>query len=405
MPATFTSPSPRRTSRSLVLASLLALAACGGGSDGADATTTTAKAKAKAVTTTTEAKGAADDPEPLAGEVGANDMPTDEDDAPSGDWVGVRWLLSQDPEPEGFRPGQADVRLYTVEPDCGSDGCELTLSAGGDDDSFALPDLEPLTGPPIALEAGKEAWTAVEAEEPYGCSDELTGDYVDSESLRALAPVRDEEGDIVALLGTVTFTDEVNAAGEAAGCPDTAGTVDEYGTVMVPVDKMADAPTFEVDGTFRQSLEAAESSGYTEPQFQKGAISVTLEGHDLKVEGSCDQGDCSVAVTQAISDEKSRKYELEGSEDEGLSGAFSDTGGCYDPETGDEVFDDGAYDETGGVTQMVPLLVVDGEPQIFLGRMKVDSEPTALGKTEPACSTPQSIEGWVTWVAMDLLEA
>lgn len=402
MQVTSTTPFPWRL-RGLALAGLLVLAACssGGGSDAAKATTTTAKSKA---TPTTEAKGdsgKADDP---VGEDSEGAMPTKESDAPEGDWVGVRWMVSQEPEPENFTPGQADVRLYSIEPSCDDDGCALTLNPGGDDDSYALPDLEPLTGPPVELEADDEAWTAVEPEESYGCTDELTGDFIDSESSRSLKPLRNDDGEIIALAGTVTFTDELNADGEEAGCPEDSGTVDEYQTVMVPVETLGEAPTFDVDSDFRQSLEVSESSGYTESFLQKGGISVSLEGHDLQIDGSCDDGDCSVSVSQVITEDMTRTYELEGSEEDGMSGKFSGTGGCFDPETGDQVMADGAYDETLEVTQLVPVLVLDGDAKIFLGRYESTSEPTAEGKTEEACSTPQSLAGWVTWVDKDLFE-
>lgn len=229
----------------------------------------------------------ADDDEPVEAEQtngtdeAVEGMPVALADAPSGDWSLVRWQTGQEPEPEGFVAGQAEVRLYDLEPTCDDDGCDLTFHPGGEDDNFTLPDLMPVTGEPVALEAGAEAWTSSEPEEPYGCTAELDGPYLDTQTERAVAPVRDVGGDIVAMVGPVTFTDTVNDEGRAAGCPASSAGTYEYEAVMVDSDVLRTVPTFDVDGQFRQTLEVIDSEGYTEDRLKAVGISVGLPENDL----------------------------------------------------------------------------------------------------------------------------
>ncbi len=411
------SPSPIRIRRvrALLAVSLLALAACGtsGGSEPAAAPTTT-EPKAAETTTTTEPKGretttttAAEDPEdePDNGRgAAAAGMPVDEDDAPSGGWIMVRWQTSQDPEPEGFTAGQADVRLYDIEPNCDGSSCDLAFAPGGQDGSFALPGLEPLTGADLEAQAGEEAWTSIETEEPYGCTAELDGPYVDSVAERALAPVRDPDGAIIALVGPTSFTDTVNEAGLEAGCPLTAEGTFEYQSVMVDSSALEGAPTFDVDTTFRQTLEVIASEGYTQPQLMAGGINVGQPDFDLTIDGTCDGGDCAVELTIPTGGTTVRDLELATADDDTLSAEFEDQPGCLDAATGEGVFDEGAYDDVGAYTDLVPIWVVDGEAQIFVGRYQSSATPTALGLTEPACSTAESLEGWVTWIDTGLID-
>jgi len=406
----FHAPERRRRTRAAggaLLASMLLLAACGGsgggGSDGAKATTTVAAApsttaKAKEVvdetTTTTEAEPA-----------DANAMPTEEDDAPSSDWVMVRYKVSEDPPGDEFAPGLSDVRLYTIEPSCDGDTCDLALSGSGEGGTFNLPDLTEIGGDPLELAGGDEAWTQEEDVEPYGCSADLEGPYIDSHESRAFAPVRDGDGEIVALVGQATFVDSLNAAGKDAGCNIAEGEFSyTYDMVMVPETQLEGDLTFDVNGDFVQSLEVASSKGYEdEERFLAGGQSVTLPKFAFAVDGSCDAGDCQVDVSMPLP-QKTQETEMTASDDGVLSVDQSTTSGCYDPKTGKDVFADGAYDGTGGVTEMLPIWVVDGEAQIFLGRYEHTAIPTELGKTHPACSTEQHIEGWVTWVSTDLIE-
>ncbi|HEX2575530.1 MAG TPA: hypothetical protein VHK88_04225, partial [Aquihabitans sp.] len=214
---------PRRRSIAAgLLSALLLLAACGGGDDGDSATATTTTAAAETSTTAAgEDEAPADDAtddEATGDEAtgdesetetdgeaatsdagGAEGMPTDEDDAPSGDWIMIRWQTGMDPEDEGFTTGQAEVRLYSIEPSCDDDGCDLSLAGGGEGGSFTLPDLEPVTGDPLVLTAGEDSWTDDADEPPVGCTDELDGPYVDTAVERELTPIRDDDGTIVAL--------------------------------------------------------------------------------------------------------------------------------------------------------------------------------------------------------------
>jgi hypothetical protein len=168
----------RRALATVALAALV-LAGCGssGGSDAKDepakpkATTTTDAPKK---TTTTEAD---DEEEPAD----AGGLPTDEADAPEGDWIAVRFLVATEPEPEGFNKGSAAARLYSVEPDCPGDDepCSLEMAAGGEDGSFAMPGTEPIEGEPITLEPGDGEWTdSYEYPDDIGCTDDLDGPYI-----------------------------------------------------------------------------------------------------------------------------------------------------------------------------------------------------------------------------------
>ncbi|MBA3282320.1 MAG: hypothetical protein H0U29_08840 [Acidimicrobiia bacterium] len=332
-------------------------------------------------------------------------MPVAIDEAPSGDWILVRWQTGQDPEPEGFVAGQAEVRLYDLEPTCNDDGCDLTFHPGGEEDNFALPDLMPLTGEPVAFEAGAEAWTSSEPEESFGCTAELDGPYLDSQAERALAPVRDDEGEIVAMVGPVTFTDTVNDAGKAAGCPAASAITYEYESILVDSDVLRQGPTFDVNGQFRQTLEVIDSEGYTEDRLKAGGISVGLPENDLVVDGACEEGDCSVDLTVATGKTSEHQMELTSTDGETLAADFTYESGCYDPATGDDVLDEGAYTAEGELTDLLPIMVVEGEAQIFLGRYQVTSTPTDLGQAEAACSAPEAVSGWVTWIDTDLIDA
>lgn len=418
-PTSANAPVRQRVSRALVLASLLALAACGSsgggatGSDIAEPTTTASDATGEkgatttttsTTTTTTEVGPVEAKPTTKTGGSGEG-MPVGVDDAPSGDWIMVRWQTGQDPEPEGFVAGQAEVRLYDIEPTCDDEGCDLTLKPGGEENSYALPDLAPLTGEPIEIQAGGEAWTSSEAEQPYGCTAELDGPYVESQSDRALAPVRDSDGAIIAMVGPATFTDTVNDAGRAAGCPTSSKATYEYESVMVDTDVLREAPTFDVVADFRQTLEVVESAGYTEERLKAGGLNVGQPDFDHTLEGSCDEGECSVDLSVPTGKTTQRDLELTATDGRTLAAEFDDEAGCYDPATGDIVFEDGAYSDVGGYTDLVPIWVVDGEAQIFLGRYQSTGTPTELGKTDPACSTPEALEGWVTWIDTDLIDS
>ena len=213
---------PARALLALAVGSTLLLAACGGSSsDGAKATTTTAPA-----TTTTKAPKAPKAPKATTTTTEADDapaLPTDEDAAPSGDWIGVRFLAGQDPEPKDFQPGYAEARLYSITPDCSSSaGCTLKPAGGGDDGSFAMPDVEPLTGDPLVLTPSGDEWTSVEHDPAGACSDSLDGEYLATTETRKLSPVYDADGKVTGIVGTTVYEDTLTDEGRAAGCPASA---------------------------------------------------------------------------------------------------------------------------------------------------------------------------------------
>ncbi len=396
----------RRRSRRVggaLLTSLLLLAACGsGGSDAGPTTTAAPSTTVKAAeaedgpdeSTTTEAE-----PEDASDR---NAMPVDEDDAPSGSWVMVRYQTAQEPTAAEFVPGITDVRLYTIDATCDDEGCDLALAGDGEDGAFNLPGLEEITGEPVLMEAGAEAWVGEEDLEPYGCTDELDGPYVSSHDTRAFSPVRDDGGEIIALVGQVEWATQITAAGEAAGC-DMEDTVDRYQTVMVPEEQLDSSLDFEVDGEFVQALNVTDSREYADAMFQLDGQSVTLPKYAYTVEGSCEDDECDVSVSIPLPPRKTIETEMTANEDGTLVVDQTSTAGCSDPDTQEIVFADGAYDITGGITTMVPLLVVDGQASIFLGRLERTSTPTEQGLTHPACSTEQYLEGWAVWIDEELL--
>ena len=409
MPSMTTTTPSRLARRRALLAGaavpLLLLAACGGGGSEAAPTTTTA-AKATTTTgaeasdtTTTEAEPA--DVEESA----VDDLPTGEDAAPHGDWISVRFQVAQEPEPEGFQPGYGEARLYDITPDCDDDGCVLTLEGGGPDGSFALPDVAPITGDPIVLEPDGDSWTYEYTEpEPYGCTDELDGPYLSTTETRDLDPVYGDDGEVSGLVGSTVYVDTLTAEGKAAGCPANVEGTYGYVTVMAPNDGIGGIDEYEVDGTFRQTVEVTQSEGYTDPTYQVGGANVTIEGHDLELEGGCADGECSVDLTQINGDGNERQAELVSEDGLALLGTYDERSGCLDDETGERLFDDSAYDATGAYEDLIPVWVEDGEVKAFVGRFYHSSTPTELGETEPSCSYEQSEAGWAYLVDTSIFD-
>lgn len=387
---------------------LLALAACGGGGSDAEATTTTTTAAE--ATTTTEAVRDADEetttePEEEAEAPQADGLPTDEDVAPSGSWIGVRFLAASTPEPDDFAPGYAEARLYDVSSDCdGSDGCTVTLAGGGEDGSFAMPDIEPITGEPVELEPDGDSWTFTEVSEPYGCTDELDGPYLTMTETRDLEPVYDDEGVVTGMVGTTLYEYALTDEGREAGCPDSIEGADGYATVVAPNDGIMDLEEYEVDGTFRQTVEVTSSTGYTDESYLPGGANVTIDGHDVELSGGCSDGECEVDLTQINGDGAQRETTLLSEDGLALVGAYDERGGCRSDDTGEQIFDSGAYDSTGAYEDLIPVWVEDGQVIAFVGRFTYVATPTELGMTDPSCSYEQTEQGWAYLVDTSIFE-
>lgn len=410
MPATATPTRsrrrPGRRAAAVGLFAALVLAGCGSssGSDGAaddDAkATTTAAAKAEKTTTTTEADDEADD-------ASSSDegLPTTEADAPSGDWISVRFNVAVEPEPKDYNPGSAEARLYAIEPDCsGSGPCDLVVSGGGEGGSFGMPDTPEIGGEPVTLEAEGSEWTdSYEYPDDVGCTAELDGPYLHTTEERSLEPVRNDDGEITGLVGTLLMTDTLTDEGRAAGCPASSEATYAYAVVVAPNDGIRGIDEYSVNGTFRQTVEVTASEGQINPQFQEGGLSTTLPDHDIDLAGSCADGECSVEFAQVNGDGDTRRTELVSEDGRGLLGTYDEEGGCSDDDTGEIVFDSGAYSSTGAYEDLTPIWIEDGQVKAFVGRYYHVAEPTELGKTDPSCSTKQAMEGWAYLVDTSVL--
>lgn len=403
-----TRPRGRSGARAAALGALLALvlAACGSSGGSEPAATTAAGSssttEAEAATSSTEVDAEAD-PADGGDEEGA--LPTDEADAPSGAWVSVRFNVAVEPEPDDFNPGSAEARLYEVTPDCDGEGpCRLELAGGGEGGSYALPDVEPITGEPVTLEPEGDAWVdSYEYPDAVGCTAELDGPYLETAEERSLEPVLGDDGEITGLVGTVLFTDTLNDAGRAAGCPASSEATWGYAVVMAPNDGIRGIEEYAVDGTFRETLEVTASEGHTNELFQVGGISTSLPDYDIDLAGSCSDGECSVELAQQNGDGDTRRAELVSEDGRGLLGTYEEEVGCTDDDTGEPVFDTGAYAATGAYEDLTPIWIEDGEVKAFIGRYYRIAEPTDLGKTDPSCRTTQSIEAWTYLVDTDVL--
>lgn len=387
-----------------VLVASLVLAACssGGSDEGADEKKETTTTEAAEVTTTTAADDEADEE---ASEEGStpDGLPTDEADAPSGEWISVRFNVAIEPPQEGeeFNPGSAEARLYNIEPDCDDDGCTLELSGGGEDGSFSMPGTEPIEGPAVEFEPEGDEWVKEEELEPFGCTEELDGPYVDTTETRTFEPVYDDDGELTGLVGTLLITDTVNAAGEEAGCPGSINATYAYAVVAAPYDGIEATDGFEVDGTFRQTLEITESEGFTNELLQVGAISTTLPDYDIDLAGACSAAECDVVYSAINGDGDRRSMTMTSDDGIVLQGQFEESNGCTNPDTGEVVFEAGAYDSVGEYETLVPVWIEDGEVKAWVGEYTFAGTPTELGESDPSCSTPESLRGWVYLVDVD----
>lgn len=398
----------RRAAAPAVLIAALLLAACGssGGSDGpkadADASPTTAAAPAD--TTTTEADAEEEDDAAGAADEETG-LPTSEADAPSGDWISVRFNVAIEPEPDDYIPGNAEARLYDIEPDCsGSGPCRLTFSGGGDGGTFGMPDTAEIAGDPVPMEPDGDAWTdSYDDGDPIACTAELDGPYLATAEERSLEPVYGDDGEVSGLVGTLLFTDTLTDEGRAAGCPASAEATYAYAVVVAPNDGLRGIDEYTVDGTFRQTLEVTAAKGQIDPQFQEGGLSTTLPDHDIELDGSCADGECSVELTQVNGDGNTRVADLVSEDGRSLLGTYDDNGGCVDDETGELVFEEGAYASSGAYQDLTPIWIEDGQVKAFVGRYAHVAKPTELGKTDPSCSTEQTVTGWVYLVDTSIL--
>lgn len=383
----------------LLVASVV-LAACGaGGSDeGADDKKETTTTEAAAETTTTAAEDEATEPEEAPG-----GLPTDEADAPSGDWISVRFNVAIEPPQEGveFNPGSGEARLYDIEPDCDDDGCALEVSGGGEDGGFGMPGTQPIEGPPVEFEPGDGEWVVEESLEPFGCTEELDGPYVDTTETRTLEPVYGDDGELTGMVGTMLITDALNDEGREAGCPESVSATYAYVVVAAPYEGIEATDGYEVDGTFRQTLEITESEGYTQELLQVGAISTSLPDYDVDLSGECSAEECDVVYTANNGDGERRTMTMTSQDGIVLEGAFEETSSCFDPATDETVIESGAYDAVGEYESLVPIWIEDGEVKAWVGEYTYTSTPTELGQTEEACSTPESLRAWAYLVDVD----
>ncbi|MGN6694760.1 MAG: hypothetical protein ACTHN0_11355 [Aquihabitans sp.] len=403
MSTTTTHSRSGRAVAAAVLAALV-LAGCGSssGSDGAKkaepkaTTTSTTEAKADDVekTTTTEADDSTDE-----------GLPTDEADAPSGAWISVRFNVATQPEPEEFNPGSAEARLYDIEPDCnGDDPCSLTFKGGAEGGGFQMPDTAEIGGDNITLEPKGDSWTdSYEYPDDIGCTAELDGPYLHTTEERELEPVYGADGELTGLVGTLIMTDSLTSEGRSAGCPASSEATYAYAVVAAPNDGIRDIDEYSVNGTFRETIEVTDEVGQVNPLYKKGGISTTLPKYDVDLAGTCADGECSVEFAQVNGDGDTRRAELTSENGRSLNGTFDETGGCSDDDTGDMIFDTGAYDSTGTYEDLTPIWVEDGEVKAFVGRYSHTSNPTELGMTNPSCSTIQTLDSWVYRVDTDSL--
>lgn len=406
MSTTATTPGRRRFDRraiAVVALAALVLAGCGSSGGDAKAKTTTTEAEA----TTTEAKATttteADDDEQASGD--PEGLPTDEADAPEGDWISVRFLVATEPQPEDFNKGSAEARLYDVQPDCPGDDepCSLELGPGGDGGNYAMPGAEEIEGEPITLEPEGDEWTdTYDYPDAIGCTDELDGPYIDTTEERTMKPVYGEDGELTGLVGTVLFTDTLTDEGRAAGCPASSEATYAYAVVAAPNEGLADIDEYTVDGDFKQTLEVISSENQSNPRFQPGGISTTLPKYDATMAGSCQDGECSVEFAQLNGQDEMRRAELVSEDGRSLLGTYEESPGCADAD-GKVVIESGAYDATGAYEDLTPIWVEDGEVKAFVGKYYRNAEPTEAGKANPSCSKTETIEAWVYFVDTDVL--
>ncbi len=409
MSTTATTPGHRRTNRRVLSVSIVAalvLAGCGSsGGDAKEAKPTGSKATTttEANTTTAPQTASTSKVEDAAGS--SDGLPTDEADAPSGDWIAVRFLVGMEPEPKDFNKGSGEARLYDIEPDCSSgDACSLEMTGGAEGGGFELPDTEPISGEPITLEPDGEEWTDTYTyPDDVGCTDALDGAYLSSTEERTMKPVHAEDGTLTGMVGTVLFTDTLTDEGRAAGCPASAEATYAYVVVAAPNDGLDDIDQYRVDGNFRQTLEVTDATNQTNPQFQKGGFSTTLADFDAQMTGTCGDGECSVELAQLNGDGDTRQTELLSEDGRSLVGTYEEDGGCADDKTGDVIFESGAYTSTGAYQDLTPIWIEDGEVKAFVGKYYRTAEPTELGQTNPNCSKAQTIEAWAYLVDTDVL--
>lgn len=387
-------PRPRRAASVASAAAALAvftLALTGCGASGGDSSTgptttaapTTTRPKAAATTTTT---APADD---------EARMPVEEDDAPTGTWVAVRWYKELEPKAADFRLGSAEGRAYEITPDCDGSSCSLELGPGNGE-SYGMPGTQAVTGDSFVVKAESDHWTGKEV--VLGAcfidGEEVSGLHLETKEVREFQPLRDEDGTIVALLGTYEFEATLEPSGVDAGC--TAEENNQTGSqavVMAPVEQGIPAGNFSLDGRFIMTSEVVESEGKTDPLAQKGALATTIERDDTVLDGTCRNETCTGTIALALGDGTSVELDLE-VDDDLLVATGSAKGRCVDGTTGAAVMDD-AYDTAWEIGDLFPVVVYEGQAKVLMGRLAQTSTPTAAGRTDPRCAQDEHLESWI----------
>jgi hypothetical protein len=295
-----------------VLALLVVAAACGGGDEGGDGGGGSASDEAP---TTTVAP------------VPAN---------PDGTFALVRWITASDNPAEGFVPGQATLRLWSLSPSCeGDDPCDLTLTGGGEDGSYdppGFPAVDPMPDTELAWDDDAEAWVLEEELGAYGncrTADNayLDGDYTTMDETDRTELRWDEETGH--LVGTKTETYTLNDAGRAnPECSPDGDEVISYQVVAVPEDELDADVEDQVDlvDEYAQTREVYAVEGYDAVEVYDWRVNLEPTLGD----GTCGPDECDATLTP---DALISNPVLDLAFDDGeLTASYEDVGPCSSAE-------------------------------------------------------------------------
>jgi hypothetical protein len=359
--------------RPLLLAPLLALllvaAACGGDDGGGSASADEAPA-------TTEATAPAN---------------------PDGTFALLRWVTSSDNPVEGFVPGQATLRLWSLSPTCaGDDPCDLTLTGGGDGGSYdppGFPEADPLPDSELTWDADAEVWSLEEELGAYGNCRTADGAYLDGDYTTMDETDRTELAWDEAtghLVGTKTETYTLNDAGRGnAECSADSDEVITYRIVAIPEDELdatVDAP-IELAAEYAQTREVYAVEGYDSVEVYDWRLNLEPTLGD----GTCGPDECEASLTP---DALVSQPVLDLSLDDGsLSATYEDVGPCSSAEAlaagSTETLTDEGYDVTWGL-DLSPVLV-DGETILVGNGEYVGSpRPEAAEAFPDDCATEET---------------